>query len=471
MEKEMKKNEEIILYAEKMIDRGICLGRYEGKVVLIEGCLPNELVKVRIIKSKSNYAEAETIEIIEKSNARREAICKYFGLCGGCKLQNMIYEEQLKVKKSFVEESLRRIGKIENPVVNEPIPADDEYFYRNKMEYSFAKRWLFKDVTYDEREKEFALGLHIPNRYEKVINLDYCYLQSDFSNQIRNFIGKYLFDKKVSIHSLKNKPGLLKALAIRESRATEQKMINLITTRFEKQLMEELTKEIISNFPTVTTFVNSISSENLSSTLSNEFINLYGECYIIEKLFNYEFEIYPNTFFQTNTKQAEKLFSVVKEYFDSLGMKANKENSLLIDLYSGVGVLGIIFSKYFEKVICYEEVEESIISASKNAKRNNINNIEFIRIDLNKGFNIPKEFKNKKITVVVDPPRAGMSKETINSILQLNPERIVYISCNPATQARDLTLLKEKYFIKTIQPVDLFPQTYHIENILVLEIF
>lgn len=467
----MQKNEEIILYAEKMVDRGICLGRYERKVILIEGCLPNELVKARIIKSKSDYAEAKAIEIIEKSNARREAICKYFGLCGGCKLQDMIYEEQLRVKKSFVEESLKRIGKIENPFVNEPIPAEEEYFYRNKMEYSFAKRWLFKGVTYDEREKEFALGFHIPNQYEKVINLDYCYLQSDFSNQIRNFIGNFLFEKKVTIHSLKNKSGLLKALSIRESRATNQKMINLITTRFENQLMQELTKKIVSNFPSVTTVVNSLSSENLSSTLSEEFINLYGDGYIIEKLFNYEFEIYPNTFFQTNTKQAEKLFSFVKEYFDSLGMGENKENSLLIDLYSGVGVIGIIFSRYFEKVICYEEVEESVISAYKNAKRNNINNIEFIKADLNKGFKIPKEFNNKKITIIVDPPRAGMSKETINSILQLNPERIVYISCNSTTQARDLTILKQKYSVKVIQPVDLFPQTYHIENILILEIF
>ena len=466
-----KKNEIVRVRTQKMVSQGVCLGKIEGRIVFVENCLPDELVEARIVKVKNDYLEAKAEMILEHSVYRTEPRCKYFGLCGGCKLQNLMYKEQLNIKKGFVEEAFKRIGKITNVKINEVLGSENEYFYRNKMEFSFAKRWLFKGESYSENEKEFALGLHIPKQYEKVIHIDECFLQSEFSNNVKNFIGEFLFRKNISIHSLKNKNGLLKALVIREAKNTDEKLVALITTRFEKDLLEELANELRKRFPEITTFVNVLSSPDISSTLPFEFRVIYGKGYIIEKLFDYEFEIYPNTFFQTNTKQAEKLFGVVKKYIEANYDENEKQNSILIDLYSGVGVIGIIFSKYFSEVLAFEEITESVEAGRKNAINNNISNITFFQQDLNKGFKIPEKYLSRKITIIVDPPRAGMSEKTIQSILMIKPEKIIYISCNPDTQARDLLKLKENYEIEFVQPVDMFPQTYHIENIVALKFF
>lgn len=466
-----KKNDLIIIRSEKMVSQGVCIGKINGIVVFIENCLPDELVEARIIRIKKDYMEAKTERIIEASNTRIVPRCKFFGLCGGCKLQNMTYEEQLKIKKGFVEDAFRRIAKLNDVQINDVIGSQEQYFYRNKMEFSFARRWLFAEQNYSDREKEFALGLHIPKQYEKVLHLDECFLQSDFSNRVRNFIGEFLYHKNISIHSLKNKNGLLKALLIRESKYTEEKLVALVTTKYNEKLMFDLAKELKVNFPEISTFVNILSSPELSSTLPYDLKIIYGKGYIIEKLFDYRFEIYPNTFFQTNTKQAENLFGAAKELLERRYFKNQKTNSVLIDLYSGVGVIGIIFSRYFDEVLAFEEVKESVEAARRNALINNVSNIKFFQQNLNEGFNIPLEYLLKSKTLVVDPPRAGMSEKTIDAILRIKPEEIIYISCNPDTQARDISKLKNFYSIELIQPVDMFPQTFHIENIAVLKIF
>lgn len=466
-----KKNDLVIVRPQKMISQGICLDKIDGKVIFVENCLPGELVEAKIVKIKKDYLEAKTEKILEPSPYRIEPKCKYFGLCGGCKLQSLDYEEQLKIKKNFVEESFLRIAKLSEIKVNEVLGSDKQYFYRNKMEFSFAKRWLFERYDYSEREKNFALGLHISKQYEKVIHLDECYLQSEYSNKIRNFVGEYLFQKNASVHSLKNKAGLLKALVIRESENTKEKLVALITTSFDEKLINGLSNELKVKFPEITTFVNVLSSPELSSTLPYDYKVIYGKGYIIEKLFDYEFEIYPNTFFQTNTTQAEKLFDVVKKYIEANYEESNKNDKILIDLYSGVGVIGIIFSKYFNEVLAFEDLRESIIASKKNAVRNKISNIQFFQQNLNEGFHISQEYFSQNITIIVDPPRNGMSEKTIQLILNLKPKRIFYISCNPDTQARDIVKLKDHYFIELIQPVDMFPQTFHIENIVVLKFF
>ncbi len=453
-----------------MINSGQCLGRIDSRVVLVNGCLPGELVNARIKKVKKDFIEADSIEIVESNSDRINPICKYFGLCGGCSLQQLDYSKQLNIKRIFVEDAFNRIAKLYGIEIPDVLPSDKIYYYRNKMEYSFAKRWLFNDAEYTEEQKNFALGLHIPKVFEKVIHLDACFLQSVFSNRVRNFIADFLFNKKVSIHSLKNKQGLLKALNIRESHYTDEKMVSLVTTRYDEKLINSLAEQLKIHFPEIETFVNIISSPDISSTLPEKMIKIYGKGYIIEKLFDYEFEIFPNTFFQTNTAQAEKLFGVIIQYLTQKGKKINREH-FLIDLYSGVGVIGIILSRYFNKVFCYEEVYESVEAAKNNAKRNSVQNIEFIRQNLNKGFEINKELSEKNFTIVVDPPRSGLSQESIKSIMRLKPEMIIYISCNHTTQARDIISLKDFYKIKLIQPVDLFPQTLHIENIAILEIF
>jgi 23S rRNA (uracil1939-C5)-methyltransferase len=466
----MKKNDLIKVKTEKMVYQGFCLARIEGKVVFIEGCLPGEVVTAKIKKIKSDYIEAIAEEILEPSNFRIEPICKFFGLCGGCKLQNITYDEQLKIKKSFVEEAFTRISKIQNLKINDVIGSDEQYYYRNKMEFSFAKRWLFNNVNYSEEEKNFALGLHIPKQFDKVIHIDQCFLSSDFLNQVRNFVGEFLFKRNVSIHSLKNKFGLLKALIIRESRNTKEKLVALVTTKFEDNLIYDLSKQLELNFPEITTFVNIISSPEISSTLPEKIITIYGKGFIVEKLLGHDFEIYPNTFFQTNTRQAEKLFSTIIKYLEKESLTMERHKNVLIDLYSGVGVIGILLSKYFEKVIAFEEVKESVESAHRNAEINFVKNIEFIQKDLNNGFNIIEELKNKEITLIIDPPRSGLSNKTIDSILRLKPKRIIYVSCNPLTQARDLINFKKLYHFELIQPVDMFPQTYHVENIAILKI-
>lgn len=471
MEMNIKKNELIVVRSEKMISQGKCLGKLDGKIVLIENCLPDELVEARVIKVKKDYLEVKAEKILEPSPFRIEPRCKYFGLCGGCKLQDLEYQEQLRIKKNFVEEALKRIGRISDFSINDVIGCETQYFYRNKIEFSFAKRWLFESEIYNEREKQFALGFHIPKQYEKVINIDECYLQSDYSNKVKNFVGEFLFRKNSTIHSLKNKDGLLKALVIREAKNTDGKLVALVTTRFERELIYELGNELKINFPETSTFVNVLSSPDLSSTLPFDFKVIFGEGYITERLFNYEFEIYPNTFFQTNTNQAEKLFGVVKKYIESNFDDSKKNNSILIDLYSGVGVIGIIFSKYFKEVLSFEDIKESVEAAKKNASKNQVSNIHFFQKNLNEGFTISSEYLSKNITLIADPPRAGMSEKTIEAILKIKPEKIIYISCNPDTQARDLVKFKNDYSIELIQPVDMFPQTYHIENIVILKIF
>lgn len=468
----LKKKNIIQLTAGKMVHQGVCISEYEGRKVFIENCIPGEEVNAQIKKIKRDYLEAITVEIILPSQNRINPKCEHFGICGGCKIQYIDYEKQLDIKREIVEDVMTRIGKIQGVKVEDTIGSDPIFYYRNKMEYSFAsKRWLEFDLNYTEEEKNFALGLHVPNIYDKVLHLKECWLQSEFSNEVRNAVGQFFNDRKISIHSLKERSGLLKALAIRESFNTNDKMINLITTKFEENIMEELGKVLLKDFPQVTTFVNSISSPNLSSTLSHETKVIFGRGSIIEKLLSRQFEIYANTFFQTNTKQAEKLFSIVKEIIYKDNPMHKSQNKVLIDLFCGVGAIGIVLADQFDFVYGYEISDESIITAEKNAESNSLKNINFSVSNLDKGFDFV-QFKNKQndLTVILDPPRAGVSEKTILQLLELKPRRIIYISCNPPTQARDIDLLSVHYSQKLVQPVDFFPHTYHIENLIVLEI-
>lgn len=469
---DLKKKSVIQLTAGKMVHQGVCLSEYNGRKVFIENCIPGEELKAQIQKIKRDYLEAAAVEITSPSQNRVNPKCIHFGICGGCKIQYVDYKTQLDIKKEIVEDVMNRIGKLKDIGVKDTIGSDSIFYYRNKMEYSFSnKRWLEINKDYSEDEKNFSLGLHIPNIYDKVLHLEECWLQSEFSNKVRNVIGHFLFDKKISVHSLRESSGLLKALAIRESSNTSDKMINLITTRFDESLMEELGNVLKKNFPKVTTFVNSISSPNLSSTISHETKVIYGRGSITEKLLNKKFEIYANTFFQTNTKQAEKLFSLVKQILYEDALSRDTENKFLVDLFCGVGAIGIVLSDQFDFVHGFEISDESVRVARKNAAVNSLKNIKFSISNLDQGFNF-EQFKNNyhDLTMILDPPRAGVSKKIILQLLELKPRRIFYISCNPSTQARDIEWLSSYYGVKIVQPFDFFPHTYHIENLTVLEI-
>jgi len=468
----MKKNDIIELIAGKMVHQGVCLSEYEGKKVFIENCIPGERVRVQIKKIKRDFCEAEAKEIILHSPSRINPQCQHFGLCGGCKIQYMNYEVQLENKKEIVKDALSRIGKLKNIEVENTIGSDRIYHYRNKMEYSFSnKRWLETGIEYSPEEKSFALGLHIPNVFDKVLHLNKCYLQSEFSNDVRNIIGKFFFNNKISVHSLKNRNGLLKALAIRESYNTPDKMINLITTQYDKDLMHELGNILNQNFPQVTTFVNSISMPHLSSALSHEEHVIFGKGYIQEVLLNKQFEIFANTFFQTNTHQAEKLFSIVKQIIRNDKTELKGKKPALIDLFCGVGVIGIVLADLFEFIYGIEISDSSIRAAKKNAEINNITNCEFFVTNLEHGFSLERFNRDQNdVTVILDPPRAGVSEKTLIQLCQIKPRRIYYVSCNPSTQARDVARLSDQYKVGLVQPIDFFPHTYHIENLIVLEI-
>ncbi|MCX8010454.1 MAG: 23S rRNA (uracil(1939)-C(5))-methyltransferase RlmD, partial [Ignavibacteria bacterium] len=340
----MKKFDKIELTAGRLVHGGKCLSSYEGKIAFIENCVPGDKVIGIVKKIKSDYIEITAEKILQSSPYRQNPICSHFGVCGGCNLQYMSYSSQLDSKKIIVEEIFNRIGKLKNVNVNDVIGSDKTIHYRNKMEYSFSdRRWLNPNDAYSEEEKKFALGLHIPNRYDKVLHLSECFLQSQLSNQIRNFVGEYFFKKGVSIYSSKNPSGYLKSLMIRESFHTEDKMINLVTTTFDERLVTELAEIIKTNFPQISTFVNNITGINVSTTIGNQIEILFGEGKIIEKLLGYEFEISSNSFFQTNTLQAEKMFMKIEEILHT------KDNDILLDFYCGAGVIGIILAKYFNE--------------------------------------------------------------------------------------------------------------------------
>lgn len=446
-----------------MIYQGLCLSEIDGKKVFIENCVTEDLLLVKIKKVKKDFIEAYPIELLQPSQFRVEPKCIHFGVCGGCVLQNMAYAAQLSSKQNIIIETIERIAKINTNEISPIISSDDLFFYRNKMEFSFSdKRWLINGVDYSEEEKNFALGLHFPGRFDKIVQIEECLLQSDFSNKIRNFFYDFFFQKKVKVFSLQNKDGLLKSLIIRESKNTNEKMINLVTTYFDPDLMNELKDKIQKNFPEVTTFVNVLSDKNISSTIGSENIVLFGPGFIIEKILDKKFIISPNSFFQTNTKQTEKMFDFVRNNVE--------DGDLLIDLFCGSGVIGILLADKFKKVIGIEIIEEAIKTAENNAKLNNVSNISFINYDLNKPFQLENIPSYQNLTIVLDPPRAGVSEKTLNFIKNLKPDKIIYISCNPTTQARDIKLLKDNYSIKKVQPIDLFPNTYHIENIIVMKI-
>jgi 23S rRNA (uracil1939-C5)-methyltransferase len=469
---ELKKNSVIRLTAGKMVHQGVCLSEYQGRIVFVENCIPGEEVQAKIIKVKRDYVKAAAVEIISRSTNRVNSKCMHFGICGGCKIQHIDYKKQLDIKKDIVEDIMKRIGKIREVKIENTIGSDAIFYYRNKMEYSFSnKRWLETDINYSANEKNFSLGLHIPNIHDKILHLKECWLQSELSNKVRNVIGKFLYDKNISIHSLKERSGLLKALTIRESFNTYDKMVNLITTRSDEVLMQELREVLKKDFPEVTTFVNSISNSNLSSTISYETNVIFGRGSITEILLGKKFEIYPNTFFQTNTRQAEKLFSLVKEIITNDNLTYKSQNKILIDLFCGVGVIGIVLADQFDFVYGIEISNESVFAARRNARENSLKNIEFFVSNLDQEFDYSKfESIQNDLTVILDPPRAGISEKTIFQLKVLKPRLIIYISCNPSTLARDIERLSACYRPQLIQPIDFFPHTYHIENLVILEI-
>ncbi len=460
----MDKGAEIELHIDSLALNGRAVARRDGLIFFVHDAVPGDVVRAQVSKLKRNYGEAETVEVLHPSVHRVPPKCKYFGTCGGCTWQHISYELQLVEKQRRVADAFERIGGFNNLPPHSIIASDDIYFYRNKMEFSFSpRRWLTREEM--QRENEFAgqfgLGLHVPGRYDKVLNIDECWLQSTLSSAILNTVREFAQQQKLSVYSTKTHDGYLRHVVIRQSKATDELMVNLVTTTDEPDTMRKLCSVLHGWFPQVTTFVNNITTRK-SMVASGDLEKVYyGPGYITERLGRYAFQNSANSFFQTNTKQAMHVYEIAKRLAE-LSL-----SDTVYDLYCGTGTIAIFISDAVRMVIGIDVVASAIEDARLNVELNGVQNCRFLLGDLKERLTKDTSWLGDKPDVVIlDPPRSGLHASVVKELASLGPDRIVYISCNPATQARDAKMFSDSgYELTDLQPVDMFPQTSHVENV------
>ena len=433
-------------------------------IVFVNGAYPGDTVSAKIRKLKKTYAEASVEEIITPSVRRVQPRCEYFGTCGGCKQQDLDYAQQIAYKKEQVEDIFNHAGSFDDFIIENILPSEYVFYYRNKMEFSFSElQWLKEMDQNTVITKGFYIGLHVPNNFEKILDIEECYLQSELSTQLLNFSREFFKKRSISIYNTKTHSGYLRNLIVRQSQKTNDLMINLVTFEENELLMKEYVTVITKSFPSITTIVNNISKKKAAIAVGDYEIVYHGSGFIFDKIGNYKFRISANSFFQTNTVQAENLYNTALEYADLKG------NEIIYDLYSGAGTIAIYLSGNAKEVYGFETVESSIYDAKANLELNKIENVSFVQADLYKTFLPFTNVLPKPDVIILDPPRGGMHSITVKDVLQLQPKKIVYVSCNPTTQVRDIKLLVEGgYKLAKIRPVDMFPHTYHIESVALL---
>ena len=458
----VEKDKTYNLKVESFANEGKSIARIDNFVIFIDNTIPGDTAEVKIYKKKKDYAFGKAIKIIKESEKRVAPKCKYFGVCGGCKWQNLEYQHQIGYKKDSIYDSFERIGKIKSPIINDVIPSDDIYYFRNKMEFSFSnKRWLLESEKDNEiKDDSFALGLHVPERYDKVLNIDECFLQSENSNRILNFTHDFAIRNKLSAYSNKLNNGFLRNLIIREGKNSNECMVNLVTYEANKSLMDKYCEELLVNCNFVSTIVNNITARKSQVATGEREIVFYGSGHITETINKYKYLISANSFFQTNSKGTEKLYNVIKSFLPK------EKVETLWDLYCGAGAISIYLSELCNNVIGFELVESAIKDANKNVKNNNINNCKFVVGDLKD--RIKEYLYIIPNVIILDPPRSGLHPEVLKILGDINVQDIIYVSCNPQTQARDIEKLMGNYNIVEIQPIDMFPHTMHIENVVKL---
>jgi 23S rRNA (uracil-5-)-methyltransferase rumA len=466
----MKKNKNIIIENVTVIDAG-AKGKSvakapDGRVIFISNAVPGDVVDVQTTKKKSAYYEGQAIKYHQLSKQRVTPICKHFGYCGGCKWQNMSYESQLYYKQKEVENNLVRLGRIEIPELMPIIGSEDIYYYRNKMEFSFSDmRWLTPEEikNADEIENRNGLGFHISGAWDKVLDIDECHLQADPSNAIRQEIKRFALAHNMAFYSPRQQIGFLRSMMIRIT-STDEIMLVIQFYKEDKEKRELLLQHIADTFPQITSLQYCINSKGNDAIYDQELICYKGKDCIYEEMEGLRFKINAKSFYQTNSKQAYKLYEVARNFADLKG------DELVYDLYTGTGTIAQFVAKKAKKVVGVEAVPEAIADAKANALVNGISNVTFYVGDMKNVFNDDFIAANGTPDVIItDPPRDGMHKDVVAQILQIAPEKIVYVSCNSATQARDLALMDELYKVTKVQPVDMFPQTYHVENVVLLE--
>ena len=458
---------------------GKALARVHGFVVFVEGAVPGDVVNAKIIRRKKQFAEARVVEILQHSPHRVSPRCRHFGVCGGCKWQHVNYSSQLEWKQQHVLESFQHIGGFGQLELLPIVGADEIYDYRNKMEFSFSDRqWLTAGPAADPQSEihsprtrgphsDIFLGLHVPQRYDKVLDLEECFLQSDVSTRILHFTRDFARRRNLPVYSSKTDAGYLRFLVIRQSKRTNELMVNLVTFEDRPEVVREYATELSTAITGITTIVNTIHSRKAQIAFGEKENIVAGEGVIHEILGNRRFSVSAGSFFQTNTSQAEKLYTVARDF-----ARFKKEDTLF-DLYCGTGTIALFVADDVAHVIGIESVESALRDAERNTRLNGVQNCSFVLGDLKdkltKDIEWMRSYKKPDV-LIIDPPRSGMHPDVVEEIVKLGVPRIVYVSCNPATQARDAKILcASRYSLRKLQPVDMFPHTYHVENVALFE--
>ncbi len=459
----MKRGTEIELDIEKFADRGKSLARRDGYVVFVAGAVPGDRVRARVFKRKKTYAEARLLEVLTPSPLRVEPRCRYFGTCGGCKWQHVAYAAQLEAKQQSVREAFVHQGGFEDVSVRPTLGAEQIYGYRNKMEFSFsADRWLTPEeiASGESFDTGFALGLHVPGNFYKVLDLHECHLPPAPCGEILNATRRFARQQGWAPWDVRRHTGFLRHLVLRQAAKTDDLMVNLVTNGYDPDRMAAYAGMLQTQFPAVTTLVNTVNTGVAQTAFGEAMHTIYGPGVIRDRIGPYTFEIAANAFFQTNTAQAERLYEVARDAAEL------RPSDLVYDLYCGAGTISIFVAVHVAHVVGVELVQEAVDNARANAAANGITNCTFRSGDLMRMFT--PEFvraHGRPDVLITDPPRAGMHPKVVEQIARLRPERFVYVSCNPQTQARDLRLLADHYAVEVVQPVDLFPHTHHIESV------
>lgn len=442
---------------------GKAVAKVNEMVLFVNGGIPGDICNIQITKKKKNFLEGHPIKFIKKSEKRRDAFCKHFGTCGGCKWQELNYDDQLLYKQKQVNDNFQRLGKFEFPELETIVASEKTEYYRNKLEFTFSnKKWLTADEMGQEQSNMNALGFHVPRKFDKIVDVEHCYLQGEHSNEIRNELRDFALENNLSFFDIRAQHGLLRNLIIRTTRNGDT-MVIVCFFENDKDAIFSVLDHLENKFPQITSLMY-VVNEKKNDTIGDLEIQLHkGNPFIQEQMEGIKFKIGPKSFYQTNSAQAYELYKITRSF------AGIQQSDVVYDLYTGTGTIANFIAKSCKKVIGIEYVPEAIEDAKFNAEQNKIDNAYFFAGDMKNI--LCKDFiaeHGKPNVIITDPPRAGMHEDVIKVILNTAPDKVVYVSCNPATQARDLNLLCQKYKVLKVQPVDMFPHTHHVENVVLL---
>lgn len=457
----IKKGRDIELDISGIAFGGKGISKVDGFAVFVDKAVPGDRVLARIVKKRKSHAEARVMDLIEASPDRVDPPCKYSGHCGGCKWQFLEYGRQLEYKRQHVIDAVERIALIPDVRVEPTLPSDKIFGYRNKMEFTCSeRRWLLPEEMNLGIDKSFAVGLHVPGAFDKIIDIEACHIHPELGNAILEDVRVFMKNSGVPVYGLKSHEGFWRFVMLRHSAAFDQWMVNIVTSREEPATVGPLAENLMGKYPEIVSVVNNVTARKSGVAIGEYEVRLKGEPIVKDRIGGFEFEVSANSFFQTNTTGAGRLYEIAKRYAGLTGKET------VLDLYSGTGTIAICMSDAAKTVIGIEIVDSAVGDAERNCRNNGISNCRFLKGDVKDALS---QVRERVDVMIIDPPRAGMHKDTVAQVIEAAPERIVYVSCNPSTMARDMGMLKDHYLVSRIQPVDMFPHTWHIESVAKLD--